>query len=76
MLAALAHPSALLLPLLSALLVSAGFALAAVNWFRFRRTPEVMTDRMTLPGLLVFYGFAAAIFSDPDAVAQSLSHLR
>jgi ABC-type xylose transport system permease subunit len=76
LLAALAHPNPLLLPILSALFVTVGFGIACGHWLRHRRTPSVMVEKMSLAGLLVFFGFAAAVFSDPDAVAQSLTYLR
>ena len=78
--AALLHPHSLALPLLSAVLVLAGFALAgfALTWRFFRKgkgvpaRPDPMSGLIDLSGLIVFFGFAAAILSDPNAAVQSL----
>lgn len=72
---ALVHPSALVLPTLSVILVIAGIVLAIVTWLRFRQLGDGIADKMTLPGLLVFVGFAAGILSDPDAAVQSMMRL-
>lgn len=78
--AALLHPAPLALPVLSGVLVLAGFALAgfALTWRFFRKgkgmpsRPGHMSGLVDLSGLIVFFGFAAAILSDPDAAVQAL----
>lgn len=78
--AVLLHPHPLALPLLSVVLVLAGFALAAfaLTWrfFSNREGVAARPDRISglsnLSGLIVFFGFAAAILGNPDAAVQSL----
>ncbi len=74
----------LALPLLSVALVLPGFALAGfVLAWRFFHNGETgtahqeqMSGLIDLSGLIVFFGFAAAILSDPNAVVQSLQMYR
>ncbi len=68
------HPHPLALPLLSVVLVLAGFALAGCAWaWRFFHKGEDVPARPDhLSGLIVFFGFAAAILGDPNAAVQSL----
>ena len=78
--AALLHPHPLALPLLSAVLVLVAFALAAsaLAWRYFHKgkdvpaRPDHMSGLIDLSGLIVFFGFAAAILCDPNAAVQSL----
>ncbi len=72
---ALWHPNPLVLAVLSGLLVAAGFVLAGVVALRHRHDPGSIGDRMLLPALIVFFGFAASIFCDADAAAQALGLL-
>lgn len=70
----LAHPNPMILPLLSGVLVSAGMALALFALVRHGKDVW-QTERMLVPALLAFLGFAASIMSDPDRVVQSLSSI-
>ena len=78
--AALLHPHPLALPLLSAVLVVPGLALAGFAWaWRFFHKgkgvparPGQMSGLIDLSALMVFFGFAAAILGDPDAAVHSL----
>ncbi len=78
--AALLHPHPLALPLLSVVLVVPGFALAGFGlaWRHFHKgkgvpaRPGHMSGLIDLSGLIVFFGFAAAILGDPNAAVQSL----
>lgn len=67
--AALAHPNPLVIAMLSAILVVAGFALAVV--IRFRRGRDRSAERMLWPALMVFFGFVGTIFSDLERILQS-----
>lgn len=78
---AFGHPHLLVLPLLSGFLVSVGFILATIAFARHRgwlgdAGTRSLEDRMILPGMLVFGGFAAGIFADADEVLQVLTLLR
>lgn len=73
---AMLHPSPLVLPFLSAILVTASIGIASAIAWRHRAEPQTFPDRMALPGLLVFFGFAAAIICDPDQVVQALGWVR
>ncbi len=70
--AALFHPTPILLVMLSAGLIVFGFSaagfVALANW---RRGLPVM-ERMTVPALLVFLGCAAAILCDLDAAVSGM----
>jgi hypothetical protein len=75
------HPHALVLPLLSIIITTAGFSGAAAIWLSAQRTAAKarrtsLEDRLLTPGLIVFAGFAAAIMGDPDLALQSLQQPR
>ena len=77
--AAWLHPHPIVLPLLSIILVLAALVVAAFIAVQrhlagegMRGTP--LLERMLLPGLLMFCGFAAAMMGDPDLAVQSLNH--
>ena len=74
--AVLTHRTPLLLALMSAGLVLAGLVMAAVIALRHRGSDQPIIERMLVPALLVFLGFASTIMVDPDLVAKQLSHLR
>lgn len=61
----------LVLPLLSMLLLGAGFVLAAALMLAGRRIGQGRGTAWTVAGAFVFLGFAAALLSDgPEALAQ------
>jgi hypothetical protein len=74
-LGALLHPNALVLPALSAILVTAGLMLAGFQLLRSRSKAGGIAERMALPGLLVFHGFVAAVLCDSERVAEALARL-
>ncbi|MDX2157569.1 MAG: hypothetical protein SFW09_13780 [Hyphomicrobiaceae bacterium] len=74
-LVALAHPNPLVLPILSAILVIGALVVYFVRRLAARRRGIPAGDGMLLPALMLFFGFAAAIFSDSERVAQSLAAL-
>jgi hypothetical protein len=72
-LVAFLHPHPLVLPLLSAILIGASAVMAGATWFMGRRQAvKPVADAYFVPGLLVFFSFAAAILSDPDEVVKAL----
>lgn len=73
---ALMHPHPLVLPLLSILLVTAGMIGAGIQAMRYRNTAVPLVDKLKVPGLILFFGFAAAMLGDPDPAVQSLQRLR
>ncbi len=74
---ALLLPDPLVVMLLSTVLVLAGFLAAGYVALKHRNSAAPLADRMLLPGLIVFFGFAASILGDPDAAVMSLQqHLR
>lgn len=73
---ALMHPHPLVLPLLSILLVTGGMIAAAIQTMRYRNTAASLIDKLKVPGLILFFGFAAAMLGDPDPAVQSLQKLR
>lgn len=75
MLGALVHPNPLVLGVLGALLVVAGFVMAGANMLLHRRQPERLGDRLQLPALLLFFGFVAAALCDADRAVQGLAYL-
>jgi hypothetical protein len=60
-------PAALILPVASLVLLLAGFALALACWHR--HTPGRHLSYRDVAGILVFFGFAAALLSDTSALA-------
>lgn len=70
------HPHPLVLPLLSIILVAASLAASAVIWLRNRGAAGSIVEKLHLPGLILFFGFAAAIMGDPDPAVKSLESLR
>lgn len=73
---ALQHPHPVVMMLLSVLLVVAGFAFAAVQALRYRASSSDLADRLVLPAIIVFFGFAAAMLGDPDPAVESLMRKR
>lgn len=72
---ALTHPHPIILPLLSVVLVVGGFAAMALQALLHRGTADVL-GRLKVPGIVVFFGFAAAMLGDPDPAVQSLQQVR
>ena len=68
-----AHLPPLVLPVVSASLVLAGFLTAAWVAFASKGRNEPVADRFAIPGLLLFFGFAAAMMADLDRVTQILA---
>ena len=59
------------LPMLSVALVVTGFL--AAGWTIWRhRGDGTLNDRMVTPGLLLFFGFAAAMLTDTEDLVQFL----
>lgn len=75
MFGALLHPHPLVIGVLSAILVVAGFLAAAVVLARGKWQLSAAGDRLVLPGLLLMFGFLAAALCDADRAAQHLSLL-
>lgn len=73
---ALLHPHPLVLPLLSVILVMASLGLSAFVAFQHRHESGSLIDRLHLAGLIMFFGFAAAMMGDPDPAVKSLEALR
>jgi hypothetical protein len=74
-LAALAHPHPLVPAVLSAVLVVAGFVMAAVVLLRKGWAKGSADNGLLLPALVLFSGFAAAILCDADRATATLTHL-
>lgn len=72
---ALLHPHPLVLPLLSIILVTAALGLSGIVYLRHRGAPGSIVDRLHLAGLMIFFGFAAAMLGDPDPAVKSLDAL-
>jgi hypothetical protein len=72
---ALTHSKPMVLPAISVVLTVVGFAWAAGVVLRHANTDTPLRDKMTGPGLFVFFGCAAAMLSDADQVARYL-HLQ
>lgn len=70
------HPHPLVLPLLSIILVAASLVVAGVIWLRNRGKQGSIIEKLHLAGLILFFGFAAAIMGDPDPAVKSLDALR
>lgn len=70
------HSHPLVLPLLSILLVGAAIVIAAFVAWRDRRLATPRSDRFHLAGLVIFFGFAAAIMGDPDPAVRSLESMK
>lgn len=70
LLAAWRLPASLILPVASLVLLVAGFALALAFWHR--PSPSRQLSYRDVSGLLVFFGFAAALLSDTAAFAPLL----
>ncbi len=64
-------PAALILPVLSIVLLAAGFGLAIANYFAARRG-GIMRD---VAGALVLFGFAAALMCDPERALMAFAEL-
>ena len=73
---AVAHPHPLVLPLLSVILVVAGFIAAGWVWYRSRGAEGDRLARLSTPGVILFFGFAAAMLGDPDPAVQSLQQMK
>jgi hypothetical protein len=52
------------LPMLAALLVAAGFAIAAIAWVSGAKRHETQVSSWDLAGLLAFLGFASAMIAN------------
>lgn len=70
------HPHPLVLPLLSIILVAAALAVSGVIWLRNRTASGSLVEKLHLAGLILFFGFAAAIMGDPDPAVKSLEALK
>ncbi len=70
------HSHPLVLPLLSIILVTASVAMAGVVAWRHRGSSTPLTNRLHLAGLVIFFGFVAAIIGDPDPAVKSIDALR
>lgn len=70
------HPHPLVLPLLSIILVAAAFAVSGCIWLRERTSAGSLSEKLHLPALILFFGFAAAIIGDPDPAVKSLEALK
>jgi hypothetical protein len=68
----LTHDKPLALPALSVGLTVIGFTWATVVAVRHRRTAGALQDRIMGPGLVVFFGLAAAMLSDADQLVKYL----
>ena len=64
-------PAPLILPVLSIVLLAAGFGLAIANYFAARRG-GIMRD---LAGALVLFGFAASLMCDPEQALIAFAEL-
>ena len=64
-------PAALILPVLSIVLLAAGFGLAIANYFAARRG-GILRD---LAGALVLFGFAAVLMCDPERALMAFAEL-
>jgi hypothetical protein len=73
---ALQHPHPAVMMLLSVVLVVAGFVFAAIQAVRCRASGSNLVDRLVLPAIIVFFGFAAAMLGDPDPAVESLMRKR
>lgn len=69
---ALTHAKPLVLPAISVGLSVVGFAWATGIALRHRHSGVALQDRMVGPGLVVFFGFAAAMLSDSDQLVKYL----
>jgi hypothetical protein len=70
------HSHPLVLPLLSVILVSASLLMAGAVVLRRRGTAMPLVERLHLAGLVMFFGFAAAIMGDPDLAVKALDGQR
>ncbi len=70
------HSHPLVLPLLSIILVTASVVMAGVVSWRHRGTATPITERLHLAGLVIFFGFVAAIIGDPDPAVKSIDAVR
>jgi ABC-type Fe3+-siderophore transport system permease subunit len=69
-----AHP--LVLPLLSIILVAASIMIAGFAAWRHRGETTPVTERLHMAGLVIFFGFVAAIMGDPDLAVKSIDAMR
>lgn len=70
--AALFHPTPLLLAIIGAGLIAAGLAAAVFVALRNRRNGVETMTGMTIPAVLVFAGCAATIICDLDAAVNAM----
>lgn len=70
------HSHPLVLPLLSIILVTASVVMAASTAWQYRGSSAPLTDRLHLAGLVVFFGFIAAIIGDPDPAVKTIDAMR
>ena len=73
---ALLHPHPLVLPLLSVILTVSGFVFAGIVAWRNRGSALPVLDKLHLPALIIFFGFAAAMLGDVDPAIQSIQKAR
>ncbi|KAB2917790.1 MAG: hypothetical protein F9K29_09070 [Hyphomicrobiaceae bacterium] len=69
-------PSPLVLPVLSTLLVVAGFSMAAILYLAGSRIGKMSSPAWQIAGALVFLGFAAAILSDSEQALGLLDKMQ
>jgi hypothetical protein len=69
---AVTHAQPFVLPILSVALTTIGFTWAAITALRQRGRGVSLQDNMTGPGLVVFFGFAAAMLSDADQIVKHM----
>jgi hypothetical protein len=69
---AAAVPAPLLLPVLSALSVTAAIAVAGFAWLRVVKQEQARLTAWDVAGGLIFIGFAAAMLSNPESILPLL----
>ena len=68
-------PSALVLPAMSLLMILAGLALAAGSWLARGGMAQGLGMAREVAGILVFFGFAAAMLTDKADALAALARL-
>ncbi len=68
-------PPALVLPAMSLLMILAGLALAAGSWFARGGMAQDFGMAREIAGILVFFGFAAAMLTDKADALTALARL-
>jgi len=72
---AIVHPHPIVPAVLSAVLVLAGFVMAAVVVIRRGWARSASGDGLLLPALVLFSGFVAAILCDVDRAVATMAHI-